>query len=156
MSIFKETDVVQFAIRMEEDGELFYREVANRSEKFEVKKLFNELASEEADHKRTFEEFLLKVDSFEPPEDYPGEYMNYIHNYIDSNAIFSGDKETALAKSTNVAQVLEFAIQREIDSILYYNELKAFVPVDEHATLDMIIDEERKHFSKLSNAKKNL
>jgi rubrerythrin len=43
-ALFTASDVLQFAIRMEEDGKLFYHEAADRSAKPEVKKLFNSLA----------------------------------------------------------------------------------------------------------------
>ena len=38
-ALFTASDVLQFAVRMEEDGGRFYREAADRSEKLEVKKL---------------------------------------------------------------------------------------------------------------------
>jgi rubrerythrin len=154
--LFTASDVLQFAIRMEEDGGLFYREAADRSEKSEVKKLFYSLASEEAEHKKKFEELLSKVTEIEPPEDYPGEYMAYLHSYIDGKIFVALDNKSALSESCNVATALEFAIQREMESIHYYQELKAFVPVDDHKTLDKIIAVERKHFMQLSEAKKNL
>jgi len=156
MSIFTASDVLQFAVRMEENGGLFYLEAANRSEQGETKKLFNFLASEEAEHKKTFEGYLSQVTLFEPPEGYPGEYLAHLHNYIDGKIFFSPENKSALSESSDVAKALDFAIQREMDAILYYQELKAFVPVDAYPILDKIIDEERKHFAQLSEAKKNL
>jgi len=154
--LFTASDVLQFAARMEEDGGLFYREAADRSEKLEVKKLFNSLASDEAEHKKTFEEMLSKLKLIEPREDYPGEYLSYLHDYIDGKIFVPLDSKSAKSESGNVAIALEFAIQREMESIHYYQELKAFVPVDDHKTLDKIIDVERQHFMQLSKAKKNL
>ena len=156
MSIFTASDVLQFAVRMEENGGLFYRESAERSTQGEAKKLFSFLATEEAEHKKTFEGFLSQVTLFEPTEDYPGEYLANLHNYIDGKIFFTPDSKAALAESSDVAKALEFAIQREMDAILYYQELKTFVPADDHKILDKIIDEERKHFAQLSEAKKNL
>jgi rubrerythrin len=43
-----------------------------------------------------------------------------------------------------------------MEAIHYYQELKAFITVDDHKTLDEIIDVERKHFMQLSKAKMNL
>jgi rubrerythrin len=154
--LFTASDVLQFAVRMEEDGGRFYREAADRSEKVEVKQLFNSLASDEAKHKKTFEEFLLKVDLFEPREDYPGEYLAYLHDYIDGKIFVAQDSKSAMSESSNVAKALEFGIQREMESIHYYQELKAFVSVEGHESLDKIINEERKHFMQLSEARKNL
>jgi len=154
--LFTASDVLQFAARMEEDGGRFYLEAADRSEKPEVKKLFNSLASEEAGHKTTFEKMLSKLAQVEPREDYPGEYLSYLHDYIDGKIFVPLDDKSAKAESGNVAKALEFAIQREMESIHYYQELKAFVPVEDHETLDKIIDVERDHFMQLSKAKKNL
>jgi rubrerythrin len=154
--LFTASDVLQFAVRMEEDGGRFYREAADRSEKAEVKKLFNSLASDEANHKKIFEEFLLKEDLFEPREDYPGEYLSYLHDYIDGKIFVALDDKSARSESGNVAKALEFAIRREMESIHYYNELKAFVSIEGQESLDKIIDEERRHFMQLSEAKKNL
>jgi rubrerythrin len=154
--LFTASDVLQFAVRLEEDGKLFYREAADRSNKSEVKKLFNSLASDEADHKKTFEGLLSKETVIEPREDYPGEYISYLHDYIDGKIFVALDDKSAKSESSNETKALEFAIQREMESIHYYQELKAFVTVDDHKTLDEIIDVERKHFMQLSEAKKNL
>lgn len=154
--LFTASDVLQFAVRMEEDGGRFYREAADRTENAEVKKLFNSLVSDEAKHKKTFEALLLKEDLFEPREDYQGEYLANLRNYIDGKVFVALDDKSAMSEYGNVAKALEFAIGREMESIHYYQELKAFVSVEGHDSLDKIIDEERKHFMQLSEAKKNL
>jgi rubrerythrin len=128
MSLFSASDVLQFAVRMEENGELFYRQAADRTEKLEVKKLFN----------------------------YPGEYLSYLHDYIDGKIFVAPADKSATSESSNVVKALDFAIQREMEAIHYYQEMKAFVPVENHETLDKIINEERKHFAQLSEAKKNI
>jgi rubrerythrin len=155
-ALFTASDVLRFAARMEEDGGRFYREAADRSEKSEVKELFNALASDEDEHKKLFEGFLSKETLIEPREDYPGEYLSYLHDYIDGKIFVALDEKSAKSEPANVAKALEFAIQREIESIHYYQELKAFVPDDDHKTLDQIIDVERKHFMQLSKAKRIL
>ena len=50
----------------------------------------------------------------------------------------------------------DFAIRRELDSILYYHEIKKLVPAAQHGTIEQIIDEERKHYSILSAMKKKI
>lgn len=154
MSMFTASDVLQFAIRMEEDAELFYRTASVQAEKKEVKKLFNTLALEEADHKKTFEGLLSKVADAEPAEEYPGEYLAYLHNYIDGKIFVALDAKAARFESRDVATALESAIQRKMACIHYYQELKAFVPVDDHPTVDRVINEERKHFVRMSAERK--
>lgn len=154
MSIFAASDVLQFAVRMEENGGLFYRKASELAGDSEAKKLFGYLASEEAEHKKTFEKFLSQVTLYEPTEEYPGEYLAYLHNHIDGKVFFAGDAD--MTKAIDVASALDFAIQREMDAILYYTELKAFVNAEDQVAIDKIIDEERKHFAQLSEIKKNM
>ena len=49
---------------------------------------------------------------------------------------------------------LEFGIRRETDSILYYHEVKKFVPEARQGAIDGIIEEERRHFVRLHEMKK--
>ena len=156
MSLFDASDVLRFAMQMEENGGRFYREAADRSKKSEVKKLFNFLAAEEAKHKKTFEDLLSKEILIEPPEDYPGQYLSFLQNYIDGKIFAPPDEKSAKTESGSVANSLDYAIRREMESIHYYQELKAFLHVDDHSTLDKIINEERKHFMQLTETKNNL
>ncbi len=157
MSIFLQaSDIYQFAIRVEEDGELFYHRAAMNAEDRETGKLFDRLADEEVKHKRIFQEMLSKIDEYKRPESYSGEYMAYLRDYIDNKAVFTKDvKEGQLKNVYDTLSALDFAIQRELDSILYYQEAKQFVATKYHGQIDKIIEEERKHFEVLSEVKKN-
>lgn len=155
MSLFFDaSEIFQFAIRIEENGENFYRYAVQITEDDDVKKMFNYLADEENKHKKIFEEILLKIEKNEPLESYPGEYLAYLRAYMD-NIIFSNEifnKEISSVKDTFSA--IKFGIQREVESILYYQEIKKFVK-SQHDLIDKIIDEERRHFLKLSDLKKD-
>jgi rubrerythrin len=146
MELFSAHDVVQFAIRIEENGEAFYLEAERKAICDDAKALFRRLAAEEIEHRKVFERMLDKLGDFKPPESYQGEYMACLRGHIDGRAVFKGGGEPD-AGSTLTA--LDFAIQRELDSMLYYQELKRVVPVREQKVLDAIIDEERIHFAQL-------
>ena len=148
-------DILKFAIRIEEDGELFYNRTALAVDDKNVSDLFNELAAEEIRHKTIFEGLLSGVRHIDPPETYPGEYAAYLHDYIDGKVIFSKEKRAEAAEIHTVASALDFAIRREADSILYYQELKGFVAVKEQPAIDKVIAEERSHFARLSAMRKN-
>jgi rubrerythrin len=155
MGVFEASDIVEIAIRIEENGANFYKFAEQIAKQEEAKKLFAQLAVAEIAHKKTFEGIFAKMEKYTPPESYSGEYSSYLRDYVDSNIIFTReamDKELAKVKDTISA--LDFAIRRELDSILYYHEIKKLVPVTQHAILDQVIDEERKHFSQLSEIKK--
>lgn len=149
MNLFDANEIFQFAIRIEENGEKFYRYAAGITKDEEAKKIFNYLADEEVNHKKLFEVLISKIEKYEPVESYPGEYFGYLRAYADT-IIFAKealDKELSRVKDTSSAT--NFGMRRELDSILYYHEMKKFVPESQYALLDRIIDEEREHFSKL-------
>jgi len=120
-------------------------------------KTFAELAEAEVNHKRTFEKLLASVEKSNLTESYEGEYGAYLRSYVDNNLIFTKEvMDKQLSKIKDTAAALDFAIQRELDSILYYHEIKKLVPAAQHDTLEKIIEEERKHFQSLTAMKKCL
>lgn len=155
--MFDASEIFQFAIRIEENGEKFYRLMANKFEGGKLKDTFSFLADEEVRHKKTFEKFLSKIESYEPAESFPGEYFQYLRSYADEH-IFTKENTTYLAagKIDNEKHALQFAIDREIDSILYYLEAKNLVSEDKKKEIDRIVDEERHHYLKLLEIKKTL
>jgi rubrerythrin len=156
MQVFQASDIVEIAVRIEENGVNFYRFAEQLAKQEEAKKLFTSLAEAEVAHKRTFEGIFAKMDKLTPPESYDGEYAAYLRAYVDNNIIFTKevmDKELAKVKDTLAA--FDFAIKRELDSILYYHEIKRLVPAAQHGAIEQIIQEERKHFSALTEMKKS-
>ena len=157
MGVFAASDIVEVAIRIEENGVNFYKFAEQIAKQQEAKELFAHLAVEEVKHKKIFEGIFAKMEKSNPPESYEGEYSAYLRSYVDNNIIFTKeamDKE--LSKITDTVAAFDFAIRRELDSILYYHEIKKLVPAAQHGTIEQIIEEERKHFSVLTEMKKRL
>jgi len=150
MNIFKPAEILQFAVRIEENGEKFYRQAAQATKDEEAKYIFNDLAAEETKHKEIFKGFLAKADELNPKETYTGEYFDYLKEYIDNKIIFARELDKPVADVKDTLSALSFAMQRELDSILYYHEVKKFVADRQHALVDKIIQEEWKHYSRLS------
>jgi rubrerythrin len=156
MSAFKASEILKVAMRIEENGEKLYRHAKTLTEDPKTKDLFGFLAGEEVKHKKTFEEMASKLDSYEPPETYPGEYLAYLKAYAD-NIVFPPDEmEEELEDLYDIDDVIEFAMQREIESILYYIETKAVVPASHGDAIEKIVAEERKHYLKLVEVRKSL
>jgi rubrerythrin len=153
---FKASEIFEVATKIEENGEKLYRHAVTLTEDGKMKDLFSLLADEEVQHKKTFEGMLSKLESYQPPESYPGEYFAYLRSYAE-NIVFAPDiMDKELAGIKDVKEAMEFAVQREIESILYYLEAKGFVPERQKQEIDRIIDEERKHYLKLVEIKKTL
>jgi rubrerythrin len=155
MSVFSASDIMEVAIRIEENGVNFYKFAEQIAQKEDEKKLFAQLAQAEVAHKKTFEKIFAGMEKSSAPESYEGEFGEYLRSYVDNNLIFTKEvMDKQLAKVTNTSEALDFAIQRELDSILYYHEIKKMVPAAQHDALEKIIEEERKHFQSLTNMKK--
>ena len=159
MAIFDISEVFQFAARIEENGERFYRHAAVITEDETARYLFNHLADEEVKHKGIFKDMALNRDLAKKMEDpnqaesYSGEYIDYLHNYLDHNVVFNQKADGDFAHIQDTLAAINFAIDRETDSILYYSEIKQLVSKGSHDLVDKIIAEERKHFSKLMEFK---
>ncbi len=155
MQVFAASDIMEVAIRIEENGITFYKFAEQLAKQEEAKKLFAYLADAEAAHKRTFEKFFAAIEKYTPPEQYAGEYSAYLRNYVDNNLIFTKDvMDKQLANVKDTVAAFDFAMQRELDSILYYHEIKNLVPAAQHEAIEKIIDEERKHYALLCDMKK--
>lgn len=149
------SEVLQFAIKIEENGWEFYRKVADTSNNEKIKELFIFLADEEIKHKEIFEGMLPEIEKYEPREIYPPEYFAYLRAYAD-NIIFKKGIDKELSKKLDTLSIIDFGIRMELDSIAYYHETQNFVPRNQQNVIDRIIEEERKHFVKLSELKKEL
>jgi len=149
-------DIFQIAMRIEENGAHFYRYAVQVATEEKAKEVFAWLADAEDEHRALFQEMFSKIETHAPPETYPGEYGTYLHRYADNNLIFTTEvMETEMAKITDTLSAIDFAIDREVDSILYYHEIKGFISKDQHESIDKIITEERRHFKILSKMKED-
>ena len=156
MNTFKASEMFQVAMRIEENGERLYRHAVNLTADSKMKDLFNFVADEEVKHKKTFEAMLSKVEDYEPPESYPGEYFAYLKTYAENLVFPEAQMEREIAKIKEIGEALEFAIQREIESILYYLEARGFVPESQRPEIDKIIEEERRHYLKLVDLRRSI
>jgi rubrerythrin len=153
---FKIEDTLEVAIRIEENGRKFYLHAVDIADDPKMKEFFKFVADEEGRHQKSFEGMLAKAEHTHHPETHPGEYCEYVKAYAD-NLVFPPEKVDAeLGRIKTVEDALEFALQREIESILYYLEMKNFMPESHREMMDQVIDEERRHYLKLMEAKRNL
>jgi rubrerythrin len=156
MGNFKASEFLQVAIRIEENGEKLYRHASTLTDDPKIKDLFAFLAGEETKHKRIFKEMVSKMETYEPPETYPGEYFAYLRAYADSLVFSPEEVEEELEDIYDVDEAVEFAMEREIESILYYLEAKSLVPKGQAEALDKVVSEERGHYLKLVELKRSL
>ena len=154
MSVLNASELFQFAIRIEENGEKFYRDMAKKFDNERFNEFFITLADEEIKHKEIFEKMVSEIDSYEPHESYPGEYFAYLRSYADKIIFDPAKLKEKIAEISTPISAIDFAIAREWGSIAYYREIKGSVPEGQGNQIEKIIREERKHFTKLADGKK--
>jgi rubrerythrin len=154
--IFDISEIYQIAIAVEENGIKFYSLWAEKTKNKKIRELFSTLAEMEVEHKKIFEKMLSEIKKYEPEGAYTEEYFLYLKAYVDG-IIFNFDElRRQASKLKTISQALTYAIQREKDSILYYQEAKNIVPKHQADELEKIINEERRHLLDLSYIKKTL
>ncbi len=143
-------EVVNFAIEREIESYALYKELADKVEDTDAKNLFRVLMEEEQSHKIFYTTFLSTIEAKQTPgvtED--DEYAAYMKTLIESQRTI---KEPNIDLA-NIPDVLDFAIAREKDAVLFYVGLENFVPDDDKSTVKTIIKEEGTHIVKLTNLK---
>jgi len=156
MRIFNVKEIFQIAIRIEENGERFYHNAVKLTEDIAIKGVFGLLAEEEMKHKEIFTTLLSEVTKDINFDAYPDEYLDYLQAYVNNTIFKQKQIEEEMNKIKDVTSALNFAIQRELDSILYYQEIKRFIPENQQDKMEGIVNEERKHYKELTGIKEGL
>lgn len=154
MDNFNASEIYQFAIKIEENGEAFYTRMLDKIEDEKVIKLFKELAAEEVKHKITFQKLLSGFESYVPEDSYVEEYFQYLKAYAENLVFNFNNFDAAVEKVNTIEDAFRFAIGKELDTIAYFREMKEIVPEKEQDKVEAIIKEEREHVVRLSEAKK--
>ena len=156
---FNANEMLDLAIRIEENGGRFYRKAAQLQSDPENQALLDQLATMEAHHKLTFETMKKSLSEagrtatvFDPLEE-SGQYLAAMadaHGGEGSPAI----ADTLTGKESMV-QIIDIAIGLEKESILFYLGLKDMVaPKYGQEKLDQIIREEQRHIVQLNAFRK--
>ena len=156
MATFDVRDIFTIAMKIEENGQAFYAAMAQQHDNLEIRGLFVFLAEEEGRHRKTFERMRDKLSQHPTVENAPTEYFDYLQAFVDSSIFRQELSQEEQAALQAFPAAIEYAIGREADSILYYHEIKGFVPSSEQPIIEQIIHEERRHYLKLTALAKQL
>ncbi|MFQ5329427.1 MAG: ferritin family protein [Thermodesulfobacteriota bacterium] len=151
---FSGKDVIEMAVRIEENGLAFYTEAAEASESDEIKELFHYLADEEKRHVFCFENIGKSFDDENLPgisDPYIEETSLYLGALANSRVFTEKNEGSRMAKEIrDENDALRTAIDMEKDSILFYYELDKVVKGKDKSVLALLIAEEKKHLAKLT------
>lgn len=146
ISDFDELEVLKIAMKIEMDGEKYYRSVLGKTSDERVKRTFKRLAEDEAQHSEKFKglyEVELRKRGIDPDS---MDREEGLFTYMDSG-IFSKDEE---AKSVKDAVLNAQTV--ELRSILFYKGiLKNTKNEGSKQTLNEIVEQEQMHFNILKS-----
>jgi len=145
-------EIVEIAVRIEENGHAFYSLAADMFRKpNETRGLFLDLASKELVHIAIFQKLAEKFE----PENYDfskEEASGYITNLADTHIFGKKDSGIDLAKKVkSPKEALEAALRFENDSVDFYTELAKRTHSDSQRLIQQIIDEEKEHAAEIKN-----
>ncbi len=150
---FSFDEIVEFAVKIEENGEAAYRKFAEKfkeKEDFKLYEFFKNLADQEIEHKKIFMNMLKKNEGLNL-ENTNTEYYDYFKSYV-YDMVFPKEKlENAVNNISDLNKALQFAIRMELDSIMFYMDMKNLFGDKIKSDIDKIIEEERRHYLSLKN-----
>ncbi|MBI5887159.1 MAG: ferritin family protein [Deltaproteobacteria bacterium] len=154
---FTGREILEVALRIEENGVKFYTDASKAFKNANIVKIFQDLAKEEAVHIKVFRELIKLV-----PESGPfGEYTPYMEeasdylNALANSEVFTRPEEGAKLPLTvrSEKDAVEYAIQMEKESLLFYLEMKNMIREKDKAVIDNLIEQEKNHLSQLTAIK---
>ncbi len=142
--------VIEFAVKTEEAGAIFYRKMARRlSDDREIHDIFMKLAEDEDCHKAQFEALMGNV-----PEEFAyksqRERLAVLRATSMSEFFLGEDGLFKDLESINTGQdALKKALRQEKDTLSYYQAIRDLI--GENSTVDAMIQAERSHIETLLN-----
>lgn len=151
---FTGREVLEMAVKIEENGLRFYTDAGKASKNKKIKDLFKTLADEEGRHVKVFADMRkyasedTVAEGFDP---YMAEASLYLKALADSEVFTRADEGRRFAeKVKEEKEVLQFAIDMEKDAILFYYEIDKMIRQKDKEVLSRLIDQEKEHLKRLS------
>jgi len=157
---FNAAEIFEIAEQIERNGAKFYRKAATMFSDPDICKLFVRLAEWEAEHEKTFAEMRNRIlasnvapTSFRPEETLPDPKV------MAGLAVFGirAEPREELNGRENRVDILRRAVEKEKDSIVFYDGLKDFLSdATDREQVDRIIAEEMQHVRTLGESLKQM
>lgn len=152
---FNADEMFEMAERLERNGATFYRAAAETVSEAWVRRRLVELAAWEIEHEKIFAAMRAQLTLEErtptvfDPDDQRGLYLSAMAD----RRVFDVDADPAeqLTGKETLAEILQAALEREKDSVVFYTGMQDYVPKRlGKDRIDGIIREEMGHIAMLS------
>lgn len=156
---FSGREILEMAIRIEENGLQYYTEASKAAKSEELKELFETLAGEEEQHIVVFNDLKdLTGDEWQEGYDpYVQEGAQYLKAIADTEVFTTPDRGAELARKViDERDALRLAIDMEKDSLLFYYELQRMIRDKDKEVLEKLIEQEKDHVRKLTELERKI
>ncbi|MFO7965363.1 MAG: ferritin family protein [Desulfobacterales bacterium] len=154
--IFRAGEVLDMAVRVEEQGLAFYEACRKTQSKPEIVSVLDYLIDQEERHKEVFSQMKSDAQERPIPESYPGETRSYLDSFVKDRVFPDTEKASEeISEIRNIDQIVEFGIRFEKLSIQFYSAVKQLVRGSEQRAIDQIIDQEHDHIRRLLKLRKD-
>jgi len=151
-------EVFEIAEQIERNGAKFYRKAAELFNEPDICTMFMELADWEFKHEQVFKDMGTQLVKFNKKRNFLKQEKKQFDPKLMACLTVFGTGSEPVYKFKNVentAEVIKKAIEKEKDSIAFYEGLKDFVPVSKDKDkIDDIIKEEMHHIKILNESLK--
>ena len=152
--MFSIREIIDIAIKIEKNGENFYRDAMEKISNPALKPVLLFLADQEYEHAQWFEKLKHKT-KIAGGEEKVAEISEAMLQSLIGDQKFSLD-DVELSELDTVQSLIELAVEVEKDTILFYQMLQAFIEdPDTLEGLNEIIAEENRHIELLKEYKRN-
>ena len=149
-NLFNAAEIIDMGIEKEKKRRDFYGLVASKFTDKELKGLFTSLRNWEDEHVQKFSDIKKGLSQSETTESYPGELVDYINALVDDKIYADVTPEKFSVHITTPLSAINYGIGFEKDAILFFNELKQYIPEKNKWVVDKLIEEEKQHLIYLS------
>ncbi len=152
--MFSAHEILDMAIRLEENGESVYRDAAARTTHSDIRALLLWMAEEEVTHARWFSELKKKIGT-QSGNPFIEEMSRNVFGTLLGAKSFS-HRDVNFDAIDRIEDLIDIFIEFEKDTVLFYETLIPFI--DDERTLiniEKIISEEKSHITKLNEVLAN-
>ncbi|MBW1981843.1 MAG: ferritin family protein [Deltaproteobacteria bacterium] len=145
--MFSISEVIDLAVRIEENAEKYYLEAAEKMADSTLSKLLLQLAEQEREHVAWFLR-LKEETAAKGVQDLAEDEAGGLQQFLGDQKFSLGD--TDLSRLQSIDDILAVAIEFEQDTILFYSMLGSFIETAATSeALEKIIAEEERHIELL-------
>ncbi len=155
-ALFSANQMIDIAIQTEQAGRVFFEAAVEHAEDAQVKSLCQWLADEEQTHERVFYHMGQQLPPETEPKEWPAERAEFIDALLGSRFMPSLEQAQALVQDMSAQDILDFALNFEKDTIIFFYEMRDMVPVSAVDKVNETIAEEKAHVSRILKAKQAL